>query len=443
MSEIISYSLELLIDGTQVSSDDLKKSVASVLGRHVSSIDWRLTQTTSEHFKLSIKGSLKDVDACHERINKEFVNHYSCIRVCDEAGNEIRQQAYPILAHIEQQLRAFINRAMIEVNGFDWWDSITPSLADQRIRDEVQKVEERIGEKSSAIHHPLELTLFEDLIPIVTGSIQYWSTSKPLSAGDLLKILSDCASLEELQEKLAEKTRKISLWDEVFARYFDDVNKWKEITKTLTDSVIPVRNKVMHHRPMQLWELRKLQDAKQAVDTLLASAVAELPEQERTEARQVSEEWLSAWARTLGELVRPILPIVGDIMGPFLKQQEELSRMFTEAALPAITVQDIMQPFLKQQEELSRAFREQILGNAVQRLVESLRDQQEQVGRAARHMAQLAASSTVYVGSTDSIRFHRLTCRYVNRILPENLIRFAGRDEAVGKGYVPCGTCNP
>jgi len=449
MSEIISYSLEFLIDETQVNSDDLKKSVARVLGRHRLSVDWKLAEMTFQHLKLSIRGSLEDVDACHKRLNQKFVNHYSCIRLRDEAGNEIRHQAYPILAHIEQQLRAFINRAMIEVNGFDWWNSMTPFLTDQGIRDGVQKVEKRMGKASSALHHPLELTLFEDLIRIVTGSIQYWSTGKPLSAGDLLEILSDCSSLEDLQKKLAEKTRKVSLWDEVFARYFDDVDKWKELTKTFTNFVIDVRNKVMHHRPMHLWELRKLQETKQSIDTLLASAVAELSEQGRAEARKVSEEWSRALAHTLDELIRSTFPTASNIIAPFLKQQADLSQMLSgvlgeAVALPTLpAVGDIMEPFLKQQEELSRAFREQISGSVVQRLVKSVQDQQEQVGRAVRHMAQLAASNTVYVGSTDSIRFHHLTCRYVNRILPENLIRFAGRDEAVAKGYVPCGTCKP
>jgi len=102
MSEIISYSLEFLIDETQVNSDDLKKSVARVLGRHRLSVDWKLAETTFQHLKLSIRGSLEDVDACHKRLNQKFVNHYSCIRLRDEAGNEIRHQAYPILAHIEQ-----------------------------------------------------------------------------------------------------------------------------------------------------------------------------------------------------------------------------------------------------------------------------------------------------------------------------------------------------
>jgi len=309
-------------------------------------------------------------------------------------------------------LRAFINRAMIEVKGFDWWGSIAPFLDDQGIQDSVQKIEGRIGETASALHHPLELMLFEDLIHIVTGSIQHWPTDKPLSADDFLEILSGCSSLDDLRKELKEKTRKVSLWNEVFALYFDDVNKWAETAKNLNAFVIPIRNKVMHHRPMHLWELQKLQEAKQSLDTLLGSAAPKLSEEERAQAFRVSEDWLSTLASTLGELVRPVLK-VSDVMGSFWKQQEEWSRALREP------------------------------GNAIQRFGKLLRDHQEQIDRAAWFMAQFAISNTGYVGSTGSIRFHRPTCRYVNRILPNNRIRFTDRDEAVSKGYVPCQTCKP
>ena len=411
MSEIISYLLEFLIDGTQIDRDTLEKDIAKTLGKYTSSVDWDVIQTTSQHFKLSIRGSLEDVDACHNRINKEFVNRYSCIRLRDEAGDEIRQKAYPILAHIEQQLRAFINRAMIEVKGVDWWDSIAPFLDGQRIQDGVQKIEGQIGKTASALHHPLELTLFEDLIRIVTGSIQYWPTGKPLSADDLLEILPNCSSLDDFQKKLLKKTRKISLWNEVFARYFDDVGKWKEIEEDLTNLVIPVRHKVMHHRPMHLWELQKLQEAQHSLDTLLGSAATKLSEEERAQALRVSEDWLSAFVSTLGELV-----------------------------LPVLKVSDVMEAFWKQQEGWSRALREP--ENAIQRFGKLFWDRQ-QIDHAALFMAQYAISNTGYVGSTGSIRFHRPTCRYVNRILPNNRIRFTDRDEAVSKGYVPCQTCKP
>jgi hypothetical protein len=437
MPEANSYLLEFLIDETQTSLDDLKKKVAKAFNRHALSVEWKPQETTSGHVKLTIRGSLEDVDTCHQRLNGEFSGVFSCIRLRDEAGDEIRQQAYSILAHIEQRLRTFINQAMIEVRGFDWWDSTVPFLTEQGIRDGVQKVEERIAKPSLRTHHPLELTYFEHLIRLLTESMQYWSADKALCASGLLELLADCSSIEELRTTLEEKTREISLWDEVFARYIDDVDKWKELAKTLTEFVIPVRNQVMHHRPMHDWQLRRLQATAEVVDSLLSAAVAELSEAERAEARQVSGEWFNAWARALGELSFAALAEVGSVVKPLMKQQEEISqtwnRILEEAlarfSLPAIG--GLFEPFVRQREELSRT------------LIETVRTHQEQLTHTSRDMPNRPRPGMTYVGSKHSATFHRPSCRHISRILPENQIRFRSRDEAVGKGYVPCARCEP
>lgn len=48
-----------------------------------------------------------------------------------------------------------------------------------------------------------------------------------------------------------------------------------------------------------------------------------------------------------------------------------------------------------------------------------------------------------YVGSIQSDVFHNPNCRYVKKILPENMIWFASRDDAIAQGYRPCKVCNP
>lgn len=48
-----------------------------------------------------------------------------------------------------------------------------------------------------------------------------------------------------------------------------------------------------------------------------------------------------------------------------------------------------------------------------------------------------------YVGSTKSNKYHKPTCRYVEKISPENQIWFTTEDEAVAEGYSPCGVCKP
>lgn len=48
---------------------------------------------------------------------------------------------------------------------------------------------------------------------------------------------------------------------------------------------------------------------------------------------------------------------------------------------------------------------------------------------------------TGYVGSIDSDKYHNPGCRWAKKILPENEIWFATKEEAQAAGYLPCGTC--
>jgi Predicted hydrolase (metallo-beta-lactamase superfamily) len=48
-----------------------------------------------------------------------------------------------------------------------------------------------------------------------------------------------------------------------------------------------------------------------------------------------------------------------------------------------------------------------------------------------------------YVGSKDSEVFHYPNCSYVKNILPENMIWFSSRDDAIAQGKRPCKKCNP
>lgn len=51
--------------------------------------------------------------------------------------------------------------------------------------------------------------------------------------------------------------------------------------------------------------------------------------------------------------------------------------------------------------------------------------------------------SATYVGSSKSDKFHYPSCRYAKNILPENLISFSSRNNALSSGYTPCGGCKP
>ena len=247
------YSLEFLFEIAESSVDELRNSATRILEKHLSDVVLEIEPMDPQSAQLSIKGSLEDVDACHDKLNKELVERRSCVRLRDEAGDEIRERAFPILARIEQSLRSFVNRAMVEVKGFDWWEPWAPTS----IQPRVTEIEKRSGRRAE-IYHPVELTTFEHLVAIISGSVQKWREDRPLTASDLREILSECPSINELRARLEAKTQEVSLWDTVFGRYFEEIDQWEELKDSILGFTIEARNKVMHHRPMRLYELRKL-----------------------------------------------------------------------------------------------------------------------------------------------------------------------------------------
>jgi micrococcal nuclease len=48
-----------------------------------------------------------------------------------------------------------------------------------------------------------------------------------------------------------------------------------------------------------------------------------------------------------------------------------------------------------------------------------------------------------FAASRESDKYHYPSCRWVEKILPENLICFGSVEEARAAGYEPCGTCKP
>ncbi len=50
---------------------------------------------------------------------------------------------------------------------------------------------------------------------------------------------------------------------------------------------------------------------------------------------------------------------------------------------------------------------------------------------------------SVYVGNKNSHVFHRSTCSSASSMSEKNKVAFSSREEAIEKGYKPCGKCNP
>lgn len=52
-------------------------------------------------------------------------------------------------------------------------------------------------------------------------------------------------------------------------------------------------------------------------------------------------------------------------------------------------------------------------------------------------------SQHTYVGSINSDKYHKPSCRCAGNILPENEIWFDSKEDAEGAGYKPCKVCRP
>ena len=65
------------------------------------------------------------------------------------------------------------------------------------------------------------------------------------------------------------------------------------------------------------------------------------------------------------------------------------------------------------------------------------------VGSAVKPTPSPAATTTVFIGSKNSKKFHRPTCRWAESIKEDNRVTFATAAAAIAAGREPCSTCEP
>jgi len=202
------YQLVILFDQTQTDISQLWTLAHKLLGDDVTK---RVGLSEDGDLTLIIEGTLEAVDRDHVQISKYLTERkqWNKFRLKDAAGDEIRRRAYPMLSMIEQELRSFVNRCLIDALGFGWWASLgeikIPGIDDPYHR---------------RMYHPLELMTIEQLIGFVTFEKAEWEEDNPVSFKDLLSVLDKSHDFEEFRANLERKARKISLWDDVFSKYF-------------------------------------------------------------------------------------------------------------------------------------------------------------------------------------------------------------------------------
>jgi hypothetical protein len=244
------YKLEIHIDSQQITKESLEEKANAILQKYLtkSSISLQINTPHDFYYQLIVNGDLQSVDACHHKIDEDIIKKEDLkfYRYTDEAGDEIRYRVYPILADIEQRFRAFINKALAEILGFDWWVHSVPEKINKVTSDRYSN-----SRKDQISPHYLECTLFDDLIKLITINYCEFQDNLSFTNKEFDQLLQDCYSFDDLKLKWNQRKKVLSYW-EIFSKYFNDRKQWDDLKKELENFVINVRNKVMHHRPIRL-----------------------------------------------------------------------------------------------------------------------------------------------------------------------------------------------
>ncbi len=288
MTTTRTYKLEIHIDSQQITKESLEKKANHVLQKYIekNSISLEINTPNSSFHQLIINGDIESVDQCHNKIQQKIINEENLMfyHYIDEAGDEIRYKAYPILAYIEQRLRVFVNESLVEILGFAWWEKYAPQDMAKTVNPLHSKYKDDYIAPSV-----LECTFFDHLIELVTAEVSEFPSNKPITSDEFSSMLGSCQTIDEFKSVWNEKTRIISFWD-IFSRYFEDKQTWDNLQRDLKGFVVDIRNNVMHHRPIGFFVIKKLDEIKEELIKVFDSAKPELTEEERIEAKQEIQE---------------------------------------------------------------------------------------------------------------------------------------------------------
>ena len=261
--------LILLFDSQQIDISELSRLVERDLA---ASVHHKIGLSVGGYWELTLIGPLEEIDSAHSKLMRVFQEkNWGVFRLKDTAGDDIRRQAYSQLSEIEQDLRAFINQGLTNVFGFAWWNSLGSI--------EIPGIQDPSYRKS---HHPLELMTIDELIKFVTFENSVWNLDTNIKVKDIAEILDASTSFEEFKAVVSGKYRKVSLWSLVFEKYLgENAPKWLAIKDKDLKSIIDLRNKVMHHRPVFRSELKALEEKRERLMELLATATLQLSDEEK------------------------------------------------------------------------------------------------------------------------------------------------------------------
>lgn len=209
-----------------------------------------------------------------------------CTWLIDEQSEMLCSELYHRIFRIENQIRAFANKVLIQHLGQNWLEQ--PGL--EKYRESVLRMEasfKQIVPQFANINTSLLSMTLETLSEIMMKAVAY-NENTVLDSRDILKLYghlqkqnSDAAK-QLIQSKREEK---VNIWNEIFDRYFDDS---KEFKKQL-NQFIKSRNHIAHNKLLTFSVFEQIHSELTAFELTITNALNSFEE------KNPSEELLDTW----------------------------------------------------------------------------------------------------------------------------------------------------
>lgn len=237
-----------------------------------------LRRIGQKRFEIKLTGSMIDIDRRHFLLRRKYFKGFQIVCVKDEVGDQIRQEAYPLLSDIEQRVRVFISRIMNEEDGGRWWDELVKNLFNA-------KLSKRGNQKKGYYEHLLEKLDFEDLLKITQHRFAFKDKKAEQISAELTAALKEAGDLDALKKCITDILEPHSLWDDIFSLHFKDQDEFSKLAGIL-GLVIKERNKVMHHRAISCSCLKNLKQNISTVISILDKKLDALDQERKLELKR-------------------------------------------------------------------------------------------------------------------------------------------------------------
>lgn len=209
-----------------------------------------------------------------------------CTWLIDEQSEMLCSELYHRIFRIENQIRAFANKVLIQHLGQNWLEK--PGL--EKYRESVLRMEasfKQIVPQFANINTSLLSMTLETLSEIMIKAVVY-NENTVLDSQDISKLYGHLQKQNsEAAKQLIQNKReeKVNIWNEMFDQYFDDS---KEFKKQL-NQFIKNRNHIAHNKLLTFSAFEQIHSELTAFELTITNAL------NLFEGKNPSEELLDTW----------------------------------------------------------------------------------------------------------------------------------------------------